>query len=206
MARVPVCVEIANEAEALRLAQHGNANGFAYLYELHQGGIYKICLRVVRNVHDAEDVMQETFTKAYEHIAEFHGGSDFKTWLVRIALNEACRLLNKKKKKGKWQREEVSLEAYLEPHGPGGPRKEIADPSALNPYAVIHNEELSVSIARAMKRLSETQRLHVHLRMEEGLQHKEIAQMFGISEPCAKGRLHRTLYNLQPMLRHWARA
>ena len=69
------------EPEAIRLAQAGNAPAFEFLYQLHSRRVYALCLRMVGNPADAEDLMQEAFLQLYRKIATFRGESAFSTWL-----------------------------------------------------------------------------------------------------------------------------
>ncbi len=75
------------EAEAIRLAQAGNAAAFEFLYELHSRRVYALCLRMVSNPSDAEDLMQEAFLQLFRKIATFRGESAFSTWLHRMTVN-----------------------------------------------------------------------------------------------------------------------
>src|ERR1700720_3133821 len=75
------------EAEAIRLAQAGNAAAFEFLYQLHGRRVYPLCLRMVGNPADAEDLMQEAFLQLFRKIGTFRGESAFSTWLHRMTVN-----------------------------------------------------------------------------------------------------------------------
>jgi RNA polymerase sigma factor (sigma-70 family) len=84
------------EAEAIRLAQQGNAAAFERLYRLHNRRVYSLCLRMVSNTAEAEDLTQEAFLQLFRKIATFRGESAFSTWLHRLAVNVVLMKLRKK--------------------------------------------------------------------------------------------------------------
>jgi RNA polymerase sigma factor (sigma-70 family) len=86
-----------SEAEAVRLAQEGNSDGFERLYQLHSRWVYGLCLRVVKNPIDAEDLTQDAFLQAFRKIQTFRGDSHFSTWLHRVAVNIVLMRLRKRK-------------------------------------------------------------------------------------------------------------
>ena len=84
------------EAEAIRLAQQGDAAAFERLYRLHSRRVYSLCLRMVGNTAEAEDLTQEAFLQLFRKIATFRGESAFSTWLHRLAVNVVLMKLRKK--------------------------------------------------------------------------------------------------------------
>src|SRR5260370_941328 len=105
------------ESEAIRLAQAGNAAAFEFLYALHSRRVYALCLRMVSNPSDAEDLMQEAFLQLFRKIATFRGESAFSTWLHRMTVNVVLMRLRKK------ALPVASLEETTEPdEDNGGPR------------------------------------------------------------------------------------
>jgi len=89
------------EAQALRLAQQGNAAALEFLYRLHRDRVYTICLRMVKNPVQAEDLTQEAFLAVLRGIREFRGQSAFTTWLHQVTHNTVLMSLRKKKLKEK---------------------------------------------------------------------------------------------------------
>src|SRR5271163_1526408 len=102
------------EAEAIRLAQQGDAAAFERLYRLHNRRVYSLCLRMVSNTAEAEDLTQEAFLQLFRKIATFRGESAFSTWLHRLAVNVV--LMKLRKKSGN----ESSLEELTEPDEDSG--------------------------------------------------------------------------------------
>src|SRR5437016_6174359 len=85
-----------SEAEAIRLAQAGDAVAFEFLYHLHGRRVYALCLRMLGNPSDAEDLMQEAFLQLFRKIGTFRGESAFSTWLHRMTVNVVLMRLRKK--------------------------------------------------------------------------------------------------------------
>src|SRR5579875_1473487 len=87
---------IAGEAEAIARAQTGDGAAFEMLYSLHKRRVYSLCLRMLGNVAEAEDLTQEAFLQLYRKIGTFRGDSAFSTWLHRLAVNVVLMHLRKK--------------------------------------------------------------------------------------------------------------
>src|SRR6201994_3346590 len=87
---------IAGEAEAIAKAQAGDAASFEILYSLHKRRVYSLCLRMLGNVAEAEDLTQEAFLQLYRKIGTFRGDSAFSTWLHRLSVNVVLMHLRKK--------------------------------------------------------------------------------------------------------------
>ena len=85
-----------NEAEAIRLAQQGDAGAFERIYRLHSRRVYALCLRMVGNTAEAEDLTQDAFLQLFRKIGTFRGESAFSTWLHRLAVNVVLMKLRKK--------------------------------------------------------------------------------------------------------------
>src|SRR5690242_16133056 len=81
---------------SLEALQAGDRAEFARLVDAYSGPIYRLVLKILGDPQDAEDVLQETFIKAYRHIRQFEGRSSFSTWLYRIASNESFMLLRRR--------------------------------------------------------------------------------------------------------------
>src|SRR2546423_13215480 len=88
---------IPDETEVLSLAREGDVEAFSELIARYEGKIFRLAQHITQNREDAEDVLQETFLKAYEHLDQFQGNSKFYTWIVRIAVNQALMKLRKRK-------------------------------------------------------------------------------------------------------------
>ena len=98
---VPVPAELTEEAKAelelVNRARTGDTSAFSALIRQYEGKIFRLAMNITQNREDAEDVLQEAFLKAYEHLDQFQGNSKFYTWIVRIAVNQALMKLRKRK-------------------------------------------------------------------------------------------------------------
>ena len=90
-------IEIDDEAAIVAQARLGDAKAFTELLRRYEGKIFRLAQHITQNREDAEDVLQEAFLKAYEHLDQFQGQSKFYTWIVRIAVNQALMKLRKRK-------------------------------------------------------------------------------------------------------------
>src|ERR1700736_6051343 len=114
------------EAEAIRRAQAGDAAAFEFLYALHGRRVYALCLRMVNNPADAEDLMQEAFLQLFRKISTFRGESAFSTWLHRLAVNVVLMKLRKK------TLTETPLDEPIDQEDESsGPRREMGAPDLL---------------------------------------------------------------------------
>jgi len=185
---------IAGEAEAIAAAQGGDARAFETLYALHKRRVYSLCLRMLGNVAEAEDLTQEAFLQLYRKIGTFRGDSAFSTWLHRLAVNVVLMHL---RKKGLPQ---VSLEETLEPSQEDGPRKDIGARDLMLSGSIDR-----VTLERAVENLPPGYRLVFVLHDVEGYEHNEIADMLACSIGNSKSQLHKARMKLRDLLRTGAR-
>src|SRR5216684_5748069 len=113
---------IAGEAEAIQKAQAGDGASFAQLYALHKRRVYSLCLRMLGNVAEAEDLTQESFLQLHRKIATFRGDSAFSTWLHRLTINVVLMHLRKK------GLNLISLDEALDPSPEYGPTRSFGAP------------------------------------------------------------------------------
>src|SRR5215468_6555392 len=86
-----------DESQLVAQSREGDTTAFNELVRRYEGKIFRLAQHVTQNREDAEDVLQETFLKAYEHLDQFQGNSRFYTWIVRIAVNQALMKLRKRR-------------------------------------------------------------------------------------------------------------
>ncbi|MGA7884515.1 MAG: sigma-70 family RNA polymerase sigma factor [Acidobacteriaceae bacterium] len=181
---------IAGEQEAIQKAQGGDARAFETLYAMHKRRVYSLCLRMLGNVAEAEDLTQEAFLQLYRKIATFRGDSAFSTWLHRLAVNVVLMHL---RRKGLPQ---VSLEETLEPAQDDGPRKDIGARDLTLSGSIDR-----VTLERAIENLPPGYRLVFVLHDVEGYEHNEIAEMLDCSIGNSKSQLHKARMKLRDLLR-----
>ena len=178
------------EAEAIRLAQAGNAAAFEFLYQLHGRRVYALCLRMVGNTADAEDLMQEAFLQLFRKIGTFRGESDFSTWLHRMTVNVVLMRLRKK------SLPTDSLEETLEPDAENsGPKRDVGAPDLRLSGAVDR-----VNLERSIEKLPPGYRTVFVLHDVQGYEHNEIADIMGCSVGNSKSQLHKARTRLRELL------
>jgi RNA polymerase sigma-70 factor, ECF subfamily len=182
-----------DEAALVASAKAGDAAAFTTLVTRYERKIYRLAKHITQNDEDAEDVLQETFLKAYEHLDGFQGNSKFYTWIVRIAVNEA--LMKLRKRKGD---RTVPLD---EPVDTG--EEMVAREIAVwddNPEERYSREEMQEILDRAVDSLKPDFRTVFILRDIEELSTEEAAEALGISIPAVKSRLLRARLALREKL------
>jgi RNA polymerase sigma-70 factor, ECF subfamily len=178
------------EAEAIRLAQAGNAAAFEFLYQLHSRRVYALCLRMVGNPADAEDLMQEAFLQLFRKIGTFRGESAFSTWLHRMTVNVVLMRLRKK------SLPTDSLEETLDPEGESsGPKRDVGAPDLRLSGAVDR-----VNLERSIEKLPPGYRTVFVLHDVQGYEHNEIAGIMGCSVGNSKSQLHKARTRLRELL------
>jgi len=184
----------AGEAEILAHAQAGDHHAFAQLYFLHKRRIYSLCLRMVGNVAEAEDLTQEAFLQLHRKIATFRGDSAFSTWLHRLAINVVLMHLRKK------GLPLVSLDEAMEPASEGGPGRSFGAPDLTLSGSIDR-----LALERAVADLPAGYRLTFVLHDIEGYEHNEIASMLECSIGNSKSQLHKARLKLRDALRAFPR-
>jgi RNA polymerase sigma-70 factor (ECF subfamily) len=182
-----------DELALVAKAQAGDAQAFTDLVNRYERKIYRIAKHITQNDEDAEDVLQETFLKAYEHLAGFQGNSKFYTWIVRIAVNES--LMKLRKRKGD---RTVPLDEPMDT-GEEMVTREIAVWED-NPEQRYSREEIQDILERAVESLKPDFRTVFTLRDIEELSTEETAEALGISIPAVKSRLLRARLALREKL------
>jgi len=176
--------------EALRT---GDRAEFARMVETYYQPIYRLALRMLSNPQDAEDILQETFLKAYRGLGGFDGRSSLSTWLYRIAINEALMFLRRK------HPELVSVDDPVnDGEGEQQPR-EIVDWCCL-PEEEFMSSEAQAQLDRAADSLPASLRVVFVLRDLEGLSTRETAEVLNLSEMAVKTRLSRARLRLRDEL------
>lgn len=182
-----------DEASLVEKARAGDRDAFAALVSHYERKVYRLAKHITQNEEDAEDVLQEAFLKAYEHLDGFKGDSKFYTWIVRIAVNESLMKLRKRKSD-----RSVPLDEPLDT-GEDTLVREIAvwDEDPEQQYS---REELGRILDEAVQSLRPAFRTVFVLRDIEELSTEETAEALGISVPAVKSRLLRARLQLREKL------
>jgi RNA polymerase sigma-70 factor (ECF subfamily) len=180
-----------SEKEALRLARQGNAAAFDFLYRLHSQRVYALCLRMVKNPTQAEDLTQETFLAVLRGIRAFRGQSAFTTWLHQVTRNTVLMGFRKRRLK------ETSLEEMAEPDSETGrPPAELGMPDR-------HLESTAdrLLLQSAVSQLSRGFRAALLLHDVHGYGHREVAARLGCAIGTSRSQLHKARLRVREMLK-----
>lgn len=182
-----------DETALVARAREGDATAFNELVTRYERKIFRLAKHITQNDEDAEDVLQETFLKAYSHLPDFHGQSKFYTWIVRIAVNESLMKLRKRKSD-----RTVPLDEPVDT-GEDTMTREIAVWDE-NPEQKYSREELGNILDEAVQSLRPVFRTVFVLRDIEELSTEETAEALDISVPAVKSRLLRARLQLREKL------
>ncbi|MFN2215381.1 MAG: RNA polymerase sigma factor [Anaerolineales bacterium] len=182
-----------NSEYSLVDVQAGSRAEFAKLINAHSDQVFRLALKILGNEQDAEDVLQNTFLKAFQKIGTFEGRSNVSTWLYRIATNEALMIIRKQKPEVNIA--ELSNEDNEEIESP----IQFIDWCCL-PENELLSEETRVAMDNAINELSDALRIVFILRDIEGLSIQETSQVLNLSETAVKTRLLRARLKLREQL------
>ena len=182
-----------DESALVMQSRDGDSTAFGELVRRYEGKIFRLAQHVTQNREDAEDVLQETFMKAYEHLDQFKGDSKFYTWIVRIAVNQALMKLRRRKTD-----KSVSLDETIDT-GEDMVVREIAA-WGEDPEQQLSREELGSILDTAIQSLEPLYRSVFVLRDIEELSTEETAEALGLSVPAVKSRLLRARLQLREKL------
>jgi len=169
--------------EIIELSKVGNSKAQYQLYQLYAKAMYNICLRMMNNVEEAKDLLQDSFCEAFNKLGAFRYESTFGAWLKKIVINKCINSLKRKKT------ELVpceDIQAY---------EKENEDEDNFN------NIQLEVeNVRRSIEKLPDGYRVVLSLYLLEGFDHGEISQVLGITESTSKSQYLRAKKKLKDIL------
>jgi RNA polymerase sigma-70 factor, ECF subfamily len=177
---------------SLELLRTGDRAEFARLVDTYYTPIYRLGLKMLGDSADAEDVLQNTFLKALQHLPDFEGRSSLSTWLYRIAANEALMLLRKR-------RPTIPVDENPDDEDDGFMPTQFTDWCCLPEQEFLTDESKS-QLDLAIHRLPETLKVVFLLRDIEGLSIRETSEALGLSETAVKTRLLRARLHLRESL------
>ena len=158
---------LAEEARLIELASSGDEHAFELLYRSHVSEVYSLCMRMVGDVHVAEDITQEIFVRVWRKLSSYRGRSSFRTWLYRVSFNVILR-----------QRRRIPTDrpAVIDENATAGHEEDVA---------------LRVDLQRAVSVLPHKCRAVLVMHDILGNTHREIADVLQISAGTSKAHLHR---------------
>jgi RNA polymerase sigma-70 factor (ECF subfamily) len=183
-------MEAVDAAEVAR-ARAGDETAFRALVERHSRTVFRLAFRMTRNEHDAEDVVQETFLKAYRRLDQFESRANFGSWVYRIGANCALDLM-----RSRARREEQSLERDENEAG------EVALPAGDDPAPdrMVFSGEVRRRVSYAMARLSPLEKSAFILRHFEGCSIQEIGVALDLDVNAAKHSIFRAVRKMREAL------
>jgi RNA polymerase sigma-70 factor, ECF subfamily len=185
-----------SEEDTIRLAQQGDAAAFERIYRRYSRRVYSLCLRIVKNDSEAEDLTQDAFLLLFRKIHTFRGESKFSTWLHRLTINLALMGLRKKRYP------EVPLDATLDPDEEDyWSLQELGGPDLRLSGAVDH-----INLSRAIEQLPEGYKEMFILHDVEGYEHHEIAKVLGCSTGNCKSQLYKARVRVRELLQEALRS
>ncbi|HLI86454.1 MAG TPA: sigma-70 family RNA polymerase sigma factor [Bryobacteraceae bacterium] len=192
-------MEWAEQAEIERVeiekARGGDSEAFRLLVERHSRALFRLGFRMTGNESDAEDVVQETFLKAYRQLGSFDGRAGFGTWLYRIAANCALDLVRARQRRGE-QRFEGPAGAGVEAKAP----LEAIASAEPAPDRLAMSGEVRERLAQAMNGLSAAERAAFVLRHFEGMCIEDVGRALGCQTGAAKHSVFRAVQKLRRAL------
>lgn len=186
-------VDRAEDSDAGYVAQTlaGNQEAFRPLVERYSRRLFHLAYRMTGNENDAEDLVQETFLKAYHNLGKFEARSNFWTWLYRICANSSLDQLRKRRAQGESQ----------ELDNPDGALSadNLTNPSP-SPERLLLSTEVQREMEIAIRRLTPMERTAFVLRHHEGLSIEEISKILGLRIPATKNSVFRGVQKLRHAL------
>ncbi len=186
-----------DELQLVTAARGGDISAFESLVNRYESKIFRLGMNITGNREDAEDVMQEAFLKAYQHLPEFEGNSRFYTWLVRIAVNQALMKLRKRRPN------QVSLDEEIET-GDDSFFRDVED-WGPSPAERFEQTQLHEILNTAISELDPSFRIVFQLRDIEEMSTEETADVLHLSVPAVKSRLLRARLKLRQKLNRYFR-
>jgi RNA polymerase sigma factor (sigma-70 family) len=183
---------ITSDALLVTRAKNGEQLAYVELCRRHREMVFRTVLRITQNTDDAEDILQDSWMRAFTHIGTFDGRSAFSTWVTRIAINSALTVIRRRR-----TQRELSLD---DPVAPDNRRvMEMLEPSRNPEERCLEKERLQL-VQQAIKRLPSKLRTAIEIRQSQDGSMSELAMLAGVSVPTMKSRLVRARFRLREPL------
>jgi len=180
-----------SDAAQVALVLGGDPDAFRVLVERHSRRLFRLAYRMMGNEHDAEEVVQDAFLRAYRRLDQFESRANFGTWLYRICAN--CALDQRRKLRGESQRVEPPPPEDSESQDP----LDVVPSAEPGPERLALSGEMGAQVQAAMDSLSAMERMAFVLRHVEGLGIEEIAQALGLNQGATKNSIFRAVQKLR---------
>ena len=189
-----------DDTSLVEKARGGDYGAFEELVKRHQGKTYALALGIVKNAAEAEEVVQDTFFSAFQHLDTFRGDARFTTWIYRVATNHALMKLRKKRP------EAIGGITELEPHfSPNASTDGTSPFDALSMWArrpdeALQDREVTGALEASLDLLGDEDRALLLARAIHDASHEDLAHQFNTTVPAIKSRLHRARLQLRHLL------
>lgn len=194
--------EGASDESAVERTLAGERDAFRVLVERHSRNVYRLAYRITGNSHDAEEVVQEAFLRAYKKLGQFAGNSNFGTWVHRIAANYAIDRIRQRNVEESRQASPVrTMEDGLEVD----PIEVVREPSA-SPERLAGSAELGARMKEALEALTPSERTAIVMRHWEGCGIEEIAAVLKSNSNATKNTVFRAVSKLRKALEPFTEA
>jgi RNA polymerase sigma-70 factor, ECF subfamily len=174
----------------------GTVSAYDWLVLRYKERLYGVLYNMTSNHEDTNDLLMETFDKAYRSLSSFQRNSSFYTWIYRIGVNRALNHLNKRKKsRNTFSLNDIEMDDQLE--------RQFADVSVMGGDRAAEMSELQKKLNESLQKLSDEHRAVVVLFDIDGQSHADIAKIMDCSEGTVRSRLHYAHQKLQKMLENY---
>ena len=179
-------ISTAKDFELTQAASKGNMAAFEEIYQRHHRRVYSICLRMLQNAFEAEDLTQDVFIQLYRKVGSFRGDSAFTTWLHRLTVNQV--LMHFRKRNVKFEKTTEEGET---------PEQIVA--GTANPFKMQIVDKMALE--NAIEQLPAGYKNVFVLHDVEGFEHEEVARILGCSVGTSKSQLHKARLKLRKLLK-----
>ncbi len=179
-------------SELIIRIKEGDETAFKQFIEMHQGSVYSVCVSMLCNAQDAEDVAQDVFITFYQNINDFRGDSSPKTWIHRVAINKCLDELRKRKRQKRWA---GVMAIFL------GEDESNHPVEFDHPGVQLENREQAEILHSHIDRLSENQRVAFTMHKIQGIAYIKIAEVMNLSVSSVESLIFRANTNLRKSLR-----
>lgn len=160
------------EKNIVLLCQEKDIGAFSKMYEFYKDKIYNLCLCMIKNQQDAEDIMQDIFLSIWKNIEKFSFQSKFSSWIYQIAINRCIDRERKNKRVQIYPLSEIKTEEK-------------------SPEEIFHQKEIKQILRNAVNKLNPKFRAYIILRDKEGFSYEEISRILKVSLSVVKINIHR---------------
>ena len=187
-----------SDGAAIERTLAGDGDGFRVLVERYSRLVFRLAYRMTGNESDADDVVQETFLRAYRNLATYDSRASFSTWLYRIASNYTLDLLAARKR-----RQQTFRPLEQDPSDPDAPRREAPSRDA-GPDRLLLSREIQTRVAEALEELTPQERAAFSLRHLEHLPVEEIGAALQLNSNATRNSIFRAVQKLRRNLADFA--